>query len=222
MVTGVGVPKCDSDAQFETPSRPSCGALLLGAYKLRSPPLRYAERGFRGSRRRRARAEHLTAGWGSGKARVAANARMVRLTNHAARGAYRTVAGSSFGAQHASEPAHPPNHLPVTVARRLAGHFSSAGTAFAHLPRFNNEQIGKIGSSGRGTCSRKPEDTGPERRDRGPPFPFHRFPCERPWAISPCRRPTGAPAIEVFHCYPHSGPGESCHGAVSPVLPPHD
>ena len=31
MVTRVGVSKCESDAQFETPSRPSCGALLLGA-----------------------------------------------------------------------------------------------------------------------------------------------------------------------------------------------
>ena len=38
---------------------------------------------------------------------MAANARMVRLTNHAARGAYITVAISSFGAQHTSEPAHP-------------------------------------------------------------------------------------------------------------------
>ena len=74
----------------------------------------------------RMQSTYLTAGWGSGQACLAANARMVRLTNHAARSAYRTVAGSSFGTQHTYEPAHPPNHLPVTVARRSAGHFSSA------------------------------------------------------------------------------------------------
>ena len=44
---------------------------------------------------------------------------MVRLTNYAARGAYSTVVGSSFGAQHTSEPAHPSNHhLHPTVNRR--------------------------------------------------------------------------------------------------------
>ena len=69
---------------------------------------------------------------------------MVRLTNHAARGAYRTVAGSSFGAQHTSEPAHPPNHLLVTVARWLAGHFSSVEGICVFTAFLNNEKYTKL------------------------------------------------------------------------------
>ena len=54
---------------------------------------------------------------------MAANARMVRMTNHAARVAYGTMVGSSVGAQRTFEPAHTPKHLRLTVAQQSLGQF---------------------------------------------------------------------------------------------------